>query len=219
MAKFTSDFDVDEFIQDIESEIIDTANKEVETEEMDFMFHKLPSNSKKLLDEMLSSNDSIEMLANRFREYEEQQQYEKDAELRGILSELKRFGYIETITWGDNIPIFIQLSNSARTYHEQLEEYNREHAASPVQVVNNNYTFNIADISALHENIAKIRKEAQKVEDSAALLNAIDELEQSIGKPSFFQKYQSFMSSAANHATFLGGIASAIKAISNLLSM
>lgn len=77
MAKFTSDFDVDEFIQDIESEIIDTANKEVETEEMDFMFHKLPSNSKKLLDEMLSSNDSIEMLANRFREYEEQQQYEK----------------------------------------------------------------------------------------------------------------------------------------------
>ena len=127
-------------------------------------------------------------------------------------------GYIE-IAWGDNIPDCIRIKNSARTYPEQLEEYNRERTAAPVQVVNNNYTFNIADASALHEIISKIRKEAQKVEDNAALLKAIDELEQSIGKPSFFQKYQSFISSAANHVTFFGGIASAIKTISNLLSM
>lgn len=123
------------------------------------------------------------------------------------------------VMWGDNVPYHIEIFNSARTYHEQLEEYNRERTASPVQVVNNNYTFNIADTSALHEIISKIRKEAQKVEDNAALLKAIDELEQSIGKPSFFQKYQSFISSAANHVTFFGGIASAIKTISNLLSM
>nr|WP_302658090.1 hypothetical protein [uncultured Dysosmobacter sp.] len=218
MAKFTFDFDVDGIIQDIESEIMNIASEEQETEEGNSMFHKLPSNSEKILDEIISSDNPTEMLANRFREYEEQQNFSKDEELRGILDELIELGYIE-IAWGDNIPDCIRIKNSARTYPEQLEEYNRERTAAPVQVVNNNYTFNIADASALHEIISKIRKEAQKVEDNAALLKAIDELEQSIGKPSFFQKYQSFISSAANHVTFFGGIASAIKTISNLLSM
>lgn len=218
MAKFTFDFDIDGIMQDIESEITDAINEELKTEEADSMFRKLPSNSEKVLDEIIASDNPVKMLASRFHEYEEQQQYTKEDELRGILGELEELHYIK-VSWGDNVPCFIWIFNSARTYHEQLEEYNRVHVATPVQVVNNNYTFNITDASALHENIAKIRKEAQKVEDNAALLESIDELEQSIGKPSFFQKYQSFISSAANHVTFFGGIASAIKTISNLLSM
>ena len=218
MAKFTFDFDIDGIMQDIESEIMDAANEKLETKGADSVFHKLPSNSEKLLDEIISSDNPTEMLANRFREYEEQQNFSEDEELRGILDELIELGYIE-IAWGDNIPYCIRLKNSARTYHEQLAEYNRERAVPPVQVVNNNYTFNIADTAALHDIIAKLRKEAQKVEDSAALLKAIDELEQSIGKPSFFQKYQSFISSAANHVTFLAGVAPIIKVISGLLSM
>lgn len=218
MAKFTFDFDVDGIMQDIESEIMDAVNEKLETKGADSVFHKLPSNSEKILDKIVSSDNPTEMLANYFHEYEEQRQYTREDELRGILGELEELHYIK-VMWGDNVPYHIEIFNSARTYHEQLEEYNRERTASPVQVVNNNYTFNIADASALHEIISKIRKEAQKVEDNAALLKAIDELEQSIGKPSFFQKYQSFISSAANHVTFFGGIASAIKTISNLLSM
>ena len=218
MAKFTFDFDIDGIMQDIESEIMDAANEKLETKGADSVFHKLPSNSEKLLDEMLYSDSPTEMLANRFYEYEEQQQFTKEDELRSILGELEELHYIK-VTWGNDVPDFIWFFNSARTYHEQLEEYNREHTASPAQVVNNNYTFNIADASALREIISKIRKEAQEVEANAALLKAIGELEQSIGKPSFFQKYQSFISSAANHVTFFGGIASAIKTISDLLAM
>lgn len=218
MAKFTFDFDIDGIMQDIESEIMDAVNEELETKGADSVFHKLPSNSEKILDKIVSSDNPAEVLANCFHEYEEQQQYTREDELRGVLGELEELHYIK-VMWGDNVPYHIEIFNSARTYHEQLEEYNRERTASPVQVVNNNYTFNIADTSALREIISKIRKEAQEVEDNAALLNAIGELEQSIGKPSFFQKYQSFISSAANHVTFFGGIASAIKAISNLLSM
>ena len=218
MAKFTFDFDIDGIMQDIESEITDAINEELKTEEADSMFRKLPSNSEKVLDEIMASDNPAQMLARRFHEYEEQRQYTREDELRGILGELEELHYVK-VMWGDNVPYHIEIFNSARTYHEQLDEDPRERTASPVQVVNNNYTFNIADTSALHEIISKIRKEAQKVEDNAALLKAIDELEQSIGKPSFFQKYQSFISSAANHVTFFGGIASAIKAISNLLSM
>jgi len=218
VAKFTFDFDIDGIMQDIESEIMDAVNEESEIEEEGSMFHKLPSNSEKILDEIISSDNPTEMLANRFREYEEQQNFSKDEELRGILDELIELGYIG-IAWGDNIPYCIRIKNSARTYHEQLEEYNRERAVPPVQVVNNNYTFNIADTSALHENIAKIRKEAQKLQDNTALLKIIDELEESIGKPSFSQKYQSFMSLAANHVTFLTGVAPIIKVISGLLSI
>ena len=218
MAKFTFDFDIDGIMQDIESEITDAINEELKTEEADSMFRKLPSNSEKVLDEITASDNPAQMLARRFHEYEEHQQYTKEDELRGILGELEELHYIK-IAWGDDVPCFIWIFNSARTYHEQLEEYNQAHVATPVQVVNMNYTFNIADASVLHENIAKIRKEAQKIEDNAALLKAIDELEQSIGKPSFFQKYQSFITSAANHVTFFGGIASAIKTISDLLSM
>ena len=190
MAKFTFDFDIDGIMQDIESEITDAINEELKTEEADSMFRKLPSNSEKVLDEITASDNPAQMLARRFHEYEEHQQYTKEDELRGILGELEELHYIK-IAWGDDVPCFIWIFNSARTYHEQLEEYNQAHVATPVQVVNINYTFNIADASVLHENIAKIRKEAQKIEDNAALLKAIDELEQSIGKPSFFHNLSS----------------------------
>ena len=52
MAKFTFDFDIDGIMQDIESEIMDAANEKLETKGADSVFHKLPSNSEKLLDEM-----------------------------------------------------------------------------------------------------------------------------------------------------------------------
>ena len=124
MAKFTFDFDIDGIMQDIESEIMDAANEKLETKGADSVFHKLPSNSEKLLDEMLYSDSPTEMLANRFYEYEEQQQFTKEDELRSILGELEELHYIK-VTWGNDVPDFIWFFNSARTYHEQLEEYNR----------------------------------------------------------------------------------------------
>ena len=46
----------------------------------------------------------------------------EDDELRGIIRELKEYGYIE-VKWADNAPYRVVINNSARTYEEQLREY------------------------------------------------------------------------------------------------
>ena len=83
---------------------------------MDFI--KLPSNSKQILDEILASENPAAMLQKRF----EGVSPKEDAELRGILRELRESGYID-IKWADNIPYVVVINNSARTYEEQLINY------------------------------------------------------------------------------------------------
>ena len=83
---------------------------------MDFI--KLPSNSKQILDEILASENPAAMLQKQF----EGVSPKEDAELRGILRELRESGYID-IKWADNIPYVVVINNSARTYEEQLINY------------------------------------------------------------------------------------------------
>ena len=81
-------------------------------------FHKLPSNSQEILDELVDSYNPSEYLSNKYRNASPQEK----AVLRGIIKELKDNGYIY-VTWHDNCPGIVYLNNSARTYHEQLMEY------------------------------------------------------------------------------------------------
>lgn len=83
-------------------------------------FRKLPTNSKKLLDEIIQSENPVQMLCERF----ERASKVEDEELRGILRELRAEGFINT-KWADNKPYHITINNSARTYNEQLEEYEK----------------------------------------------------------------------------------------------
>lgn len=83
---------------------------------MDFI--KLPANSEKLLIELLQADNPVQMLCVRF----EQASQRDDDELRGMLRELRERGYIN-VQWADNIPYYLTLNNSARTYTEQLTEY------------------------------------------------------------------------------------------------
>lgn len=83
-------------------------------------FRKLSSNSKKLLDEIIQSENPVQMLCERFECASEVE----DEELRGILRELREEGFINT-KWADNKPYHITINNSARTYNEQLEEYEK----------------------------------------------------------------------------------------------
>ena len=106
MAKFTFDFDIDGIMQDIESEITDAINEDLKTEEADSMFRKLPSNSEKVLDEIMASDNPAQMLARRFHEYEEQQQYTKEDELRGILGELEGKFVIRLDGVGSVFPVY-----------------------------------------------------------------------------------------------------------------
>ena len=71
-------------------------------------FRKLPSNSKKLLDEILAAENPADMLRNRFKGLSSKE----DEELRGIIRELKELGHID-VKWADNVPYYVTINNSA----------------------------------------------------------------------------------------------------------
>lgn len=85
------------------------------------MFEKLPSNTKKLLDDILQSDNPSKFL----REYyEEAKEKEKDIR-REIIHELIEKRFID-VKWADNAPYYVTIHNSARTFEEQLNEYECE---------------------------------------------------------------------------------------------
>ena len=84
-------------------------------------FKKLPSNSKRLLDELVHSENPVELLHLRLEKASPQE----SEKLYAILRELTNYGYITAMQWADNMPYRLVLSNSARTYDEMLVEYER----------------------------------------------------------------------------------------------
>lgn len=82
------------------------------------MFQKLPSNSRKLLDEIISAKNPVSLLCDKLKEASPQQYQE----LRGILRELQKKDYLEVL-WANNKPYHVTVNNSARTYEERLAEY------------------------------------------------------------------------------------------------
>lgn len=81
-------------------------------------FVKLPSNSKKLLDEILEANNPAEMLCEKFQGISSKE----DDMLRAIIRELVQYDFIKVL-WADNVPYHVVINNSARTYNEQLCNY------------------------------------------------------------------------------------------------
>ncbi|MGM9549028.1 MAG: hypothetical protein ACI3V5_04205 [Faecousia sp.] len=86
-------------------------------------FRKLPSNSKKLLDEILQAEHPSDMLCQKLENISPKE----DEVLRGMIRELRQEGYIDVL-WADDMPYYVTIHNSARTYNEQLEEYEAEKA-------------------------------------------------------------------------------------------
>lgn len=95
---------------------------------MDFI--KLPSNSKRLLDEIVAAENPAAMLQKRFEGISPKE----DDELRGIIRELMESGYID-VRWADNVPYYVTINNSARTYEEQLKEYEENSTNTALDVV------------------------------------------------------------------------------------
>ena len=99
-------------------------------------FQKLPSNSRALLVEIISNENPVSLLCEKFQKASPQQVQE----LREILRELSEKGYMK-IQWADNKPYYIRINNSARTYEEQLAEYESKNQAFKTQNItigNNN---------------------------------------------------------------------------------
>ena len=99
-------------------------------------FKKLPSNSKHLLDEILSAENPSEMLRKRFEGVPKKE----DEELRGIIRELRELGYIN-VKWADNVPYYVTINNCARTYSEQLKEYEAEREQTNLNISNHSKIF------------------------------------------------------------------------------
>ena len=85
-------------------------------------FKRLSRNTKQLLDEIMAADNPADMLAKRFDGLTNSE----DAELRSIIREE---GFIN-VQWADNVPYFVTINNSARTYNERLQEYESEKRAS-----------------------------------------------------------------------------------------
>lgn len=91
-------------------------------------FKKLPSNSEKLLREIVCADNPVQVLCARF----ENASRKEDTELRGIIRELHQEGYID-VMWADNVPYFVTINNSARVYEEQLTEFKAQKSCSMSQ--------------------------------------------------------------------------------------
>ena len=85
------------------------------------MFTKLPSNSEKLLNELVQANNPTELLCEKVKAVTGKD----EEELMGIIRELRQEGYID-VKWADDLPYIVTLNNSARTYGEKLAEYERQ---------------------------------------------------------------------------------------------
>lgn len=86
-------------------------------------FEKLPSNSKALLDALVSADNPTQELCKR---WDSAVGAEMD-ELKGIISELRQLEYIK-VNYADNQPYIVTITNAARTYNERLAEYESERA-------------------------------------------------------------------------------------------
>lgn len=81
-------------------------------------FYELPSNSSKLLAEIVEAENPTQLLNDKFEGLNQRE----DSELRGIIRELCEQKYITISMWADNRPYNVVVNNSARTYKERVEK-------------------------------------------------------------------------------------------------
>lgn len=91
-------------------------------------FQRLPTNSEKLLLEVVNAEKPVQLLCELF----EGAAPKEDAELRGIIRELCQEGYMN-VKWASHRPYIVTLNNSARTYGEQLAEYEAQKVVCHLQ--------------------------------------------------------------------------------------
>lgn len=119
-------------------------------------FERLPSDLRILLDEIVSAENAVSLLCDKLEKASSQQAQE----LKSMLLELTEGGYIK-IQWADNKPYYIRINNSARTYEEQLSEYeskNQTPGTQSIVIGNNNKIKNSTIAGIIDMNGANEKK-------------------------------------------------------------
>lgn len=182
-------------------------------------FHKLPSNSKQLLDDLLQADNPSELLCGQFENLTGQAR----EELRGIIRELCEDGYIKDF-WADNLPYEVTINNSARMYNERLAEYEAEKARSQQQnffsgsfTNNGNMVFGNVSGSTLSvdNSIHKLERDIEELggddkEELQELLDEVKELIENIQSSRTIPKqkrlFQRLNDHVVKHGWFYGGV-------------
>ncbi|MCR5636146.1 MAG: toll/interleukin-1 receptor domain-containing protein [Clostridiales bacterium] len=131
-------------------------------------FYKLPSNSEQLLGELVVAENPSKYLYNKYKNANSKEQ---DI-LRGIIKELRENGYIDVI-WADSCPVRVNLNNSARTYQEQLAEYERQTQSFQSRSTGKKYT-NIERVKELIQRGERIGKEEYHPADGGFPFSYVD---------------------------------------------
>jgi hypothetical protein len=173
-------------------------------------FKKLPTNSKKLLDEILEAENPTQLLCKRVESVSDKE----DEELRSILRELMKDGYIHISGWADDVPIYVEINNSARVYNENLADYEKQLKFNK-RVIYNIGTINnqsgvlaIGDISnstiSIDNSVQRIESEIEKnggedKEALSSLLLEVKELIDNINVTRQITKNSSFFKRLSSH--------------------
>ena len=182
-------------------------------------FHKLPSNSKQLLDDLLQAENPSEMLCRRYDSLCGKAQ----DELHGVIRELCEEGYID-VFWADNLPCEVAILNPARTYHERLAEYEEEKNRSQQQnffsgsfTNNGNMVFGNVSGSTLSvdNSIHKLERDIEELggDDKEELHELLDEVKELIDNiessrtiPKQKRLLQRLNDHVIKHGWFYGGV-------------
>ena len=120
---------------------------------MEFIW--LPSNSRELLSEIVNTDNPSSLLREKYKKASRAEEEELD----GILRELSEKGFLK-IMWADDMPYHVTIYNSARTYEEQRQEYERlqSNKQKGITIGNNNKIQN----SVIAESVSGIDKAKKK---------------------------------------------------------
>lgn len=80
-------------------------------------FYKLSAVAEELLQDILTDENPVQLLRDRFKGLD----HRADEEFRSIIRELRENGYI-SLSWADNLPYRVVINPSARVYFEQKRE-------------------------------------------------------------------------------------------------
>lgn len=182
-------------------------------------FQKLTSASKQLLDQIVQTDNPADMLCRKF----EGITYKEEDALRATIGELCQLGYINVL-WADDLPYYVTINNSARTYNERLAEYEEEKAKANQQYVfsgsfNNNGNMVFGSISgstlSVDNSIHKLERDIDELggddkEELHELLDEVKELieniESSRSIPKQKRLFQRLNDHVVRHGWFYGGV-------------
>ena len=173
-------------------------------------FEPLSSNCEALLDEIITHRDEQKNCDLPYwqHRFESIHGSEEDA-LRSQFRILREREMI-SVLWSSNVPYRLSVLDNGLSYSEMKEAYRLRNSGTNnitlsnvgkvnIQSIDNSVTYNVTENDL--SQIQKMIEAAKGLDNEELVIDSINQLKDSIGKPSYLEKYNTFMQNAANHMT------------------